>query len=74
MVVTDFKRRGTTVASLIEVHVLGHAWSGGAAGQRFSDPLGPDASRLVWAFAARQFRLSHSRDRRADIGVVAIPA
>ena len=59
MTVTDFKRRGQTVATLCLVDGLGHAWSGGAASQRFSDAAGPDASRMVWAFAARQFeRLS----------------
>ena len=47
---------GRTVATLVEVAGLGHAWSGGAAGQPFSDPKGPDASRLLWAFAAREFR------------------
>jgi poly(hydroxyalkanoate) depolymerase family esterase len=56
MTVTDFKRRGSTVATLVEVARLGHAWSGGAAKQPFSDGQGPDASRMVWAFAARQFR------------------
>ena len=56
MLVTDFTHRGTLVASLVQVAKLGHAWSGGAAGQPFSDALGPDASRMVWAFAARQFR------------------
>ena len=56
MTVTDFKRRGAIAATLVEVAGLGHAWSGGATGQAFSDPRGPDASRLVWAFAARQFR------------------
>lgn len=55
MTVTDFKRRGSTVATLVEVGELGHAWSGGAARQPYSDGLGPDASRMVWAFAARQF-------------------
>jgi poly(hydroxyalkanoate) depolymerase family esterase len=54
--VTDFKRRGRTVATLVEVATLGHAWSGGAAKQAFSDGLGPDASRMVWSFAQRQFR------------------
>jgi poly(3-hydroxybutyrate) depolymerase len=34
---------------------LGHAWSGGAASQAYSDPKGPDASRMIWTFAARQF-------------------
>jgi hypothetical protein len=56
MLVTDFTHRGKLVASLVQVAKLGHAWSGGAAGQPFSDALGPDASRMVWAFAARQFR------------------
>jgi len=56
MRVTDFKRKGSTVATLVEVLRLAHAWSGGAARTPFSDPSGPDASRMVWAFAARQFR------------------
>jgi poly(hydroxyalkanoate) depolymerase family esterase len=56
MTVTDFKRSGHLVATLVEVAHLGHAWSGGAARQPFSDGKGPDASRMVWAFAARQFR------------------
>ena len=56
MQVTDFKRRGRTVATLVAVEGLAHAWSGGAAGQPFSDGQGPDASRMAWAFAARQFR------------------
>ena len=57
MTVTDFKRRGSTVATLVEVEELGHAWSGGAAKQSFSDGQGPDASRMVWAFAAKHFRV-----------------
>ena len=55
MAVTDFKQRGRTAATLVEVQGLGHAWSGGAASQPFSDSHGPDASRMVWAFAAKQF-------------------
>ena len=55
MTVTDFKRSGTTVATLVEVRSLGHAWSGGAARHPFSDGRGPDASRMVWAFAAKHF-------------------
>jgi poly(hydroxyalkanoate) depolymerase family esterase len=54
--VTDFKLRSNTVATLVEVHNLGHAWSGGAASQAYSDGQGPDASRMMWAFAAKQFR------------------
>ena len=54
--VTDFRRRGATVATLMEVASLGHAWSGGTAGQAFSDALGPDASRMAWRFAQKQFR------------------
>ena len=57
MSVTDFKRKGSTVATLVAVQGLAHAWSGGAASQAFSDGQGPDASGMAWAFAARQFRL-----------------
>lgn len=53
---TDFKCGARTVATMVEVGSLGHAWSGGAGSAAFSDALGPDASRMVWAFAARQFR------------------
>jgi poly(3-hydroxybutyrate) depolymerase len=55
MTVTDFKHRGQQVARLVEVTGLGHAWSGGAANQPFSDADGPDASRMAWAFAMKQF-------------------
>jgi len=57
MTVTDFKQRGRLAATLCEIDGLGHAWSGGAAGQPFSDASGPDASRMIWAFARRQFGL-----------------
>ena len=56
MNVTDFKHKGRTVATLADVERLGHAWSGGAAKAPFSDAQGPDASRMIWAFAAKQFR------------------
>lgn len=56
MAVTEFKRRGSTVATLVAVSRLAHAWSGGLASKPFSDGQGPDASRMVWSFAARQFR------------------
>jgi poly(hydroxyalkanoate) depolymerase family esterase len=59
MTVIDYKLGCTTVASLVEIARLGHAWSGGAAGQLFSDPSGPDASRLLWAFVAQQFKRWH---------------
>ena len=55
MSVTDFKRQGSVCVSLCEVQGLGHAWSGGAASQSHTDPLGPDASRLICAFVARVF-------------------
>ena len=56
MSVTEYKRQGSTVATLVTVSRLAHAWSGGLASKPFSDGQGPDASRMVWAFAARQFR------------------
>lgn len=59
MRVTQYKRSREVVATLVEVDRLGHAWSGGAARQRFSDANGPDASRMVWRFVARQFDNPH---------------
>lgn len=56
MSITDFKRHGSTVATLVAVDRLSHAWSGGAASQAFSDGQGPDASRMAWSFAAKQFQ------------------
>jgi hypothetical protein len=56
MAVTDFRQGRHTVAQLVEVGRLGHAWSGGAAGKPFSHSSGPDASRLAWSFMAKQLR------------------
>jgi poly(hydroxyalkanoate) depolymerase family esterase len=53
--ITDYRTGGRLVATLCEVNGLGHAWSGGAAGRAYSDPKGPDASRMIWAFVAKQF-------------------
>ncbi|MEO8118869.1 MAG: PHB depolymerase family esterase [Rhodoferax sp.] len=53
--ITDFKTRGRLVATLCTVNGLGHAWSGGAPSWTYSDPKGPDASRMIWAFVAKQF-------------------
>ncbi len=55
MHITDYRVRRRTVATLVEIPKLGHAWSGGPASQAYSDPQGPDASRLIWAFVQRQF-------------------
>lgn len=59
--VRDWKVGRRVVASLAEVTGLGHAWSGGSAAQSFSDPAGPDASRMVWAFSEREFKRREAR-------------
>lgn len=58
--VTDFKCKRSLVATLVQVSQLAHAWSGGAAKLAYSDQHGPDASRMVWRFAARQFDMQHA--------------
>jgi poly(hydroxyalkanoate) depolymerase family esterase len=50
----DWRVGKQVVATLAEVAGLGHAWSGGVATQAHVDPAGPDASRMVWAFAQRE--------------------
>lgn len=53
--ITDYVAHNRLVASLCMVSGLGHAWSGGARGHAYSDAKGPDASRMIWAFAVKQF-------------------
>jgi poly(hydroxyalkanoate) depolymerase family esterase len=55
--ITDYKVGSSTKATLVKIETLGHAWSGGAANQSYSDGKGPDASRMLWAFVAKQFAL-----------------
>ena len=52
---TEFRARGQVQVALREIEGLGHAWSGGAPRVPYSDPTGPDATALVWAFMERQF-------------------
>lgn len=49
---------GRVAVTLCEIAGLGHAWSGGAASQAWSDAAGPDASRMVWAFVMKNFTSS----------------
>lgn len=44
-----------------EVFGLDHAWSGGDGSMRFSEGLGPDASKLMWDFFSRHQRVVGSR-------------
>jgi poly(hydroxyalkanoate) depolymerase family esterase len=53
--ITDHRAGGRIVATLCVVEGLGHAWSGGAANRSYSDPSGPDATRMIWRFCAREF-------------------
>lgn len=53
--ITDYRKGGRLIATFCVVERLGHAWSGGAPGRPYSDPKGPDASRIIWSFVARQF-------------------
>ena len=53
--ITDHRAGGRIVATLCVVEGLGHAWSGGAANLTYSDPSGPDATRMIWRLCAREF-------------------
>ena len=55
-----YTARGRKVLEYWLVDGLGHAWSGGRKDGSFSDPRGPRATTLMWAF----FRL-HALDRRS---------
>lgn len=65
--ITDYRKGGRLIATLCAIDELGHAWSGGAAGHPYSDPKGPDASRMIWSFAAGQFARSADNQFSVDI-------
>lgn len=44
---------GNARVESVRVQGLGHAWSGGAEGEPWSEPAGPDASALAWRFLRR---------------------
>ncbi len=43
---------GVVVMAFYAIDAMRHAWPGGAPDRPFSDPEGPDASRLIWEFFA----------------------
>ena len=45
---------GDTRSRLVMVGGLGHEWSGGAPGHKYSAPNGPKANELIWRFFSRQ--------------------
>jgi poly(hydroxyalkanoate) depolymerase family esterase len=47
---------GGTMLELYVVAGLAHAWSGGSTAGTFTDPNGPDATALMWAFFAKHGR------------------
>ncbi|MBA4536700.1 PHB depolymerase family esterase [Bacillus aquiflavi] len=43
-------RDGKVLMKKVFVEGMGHAWSGGSAQGSYTDPQGPDASRMMWEF------------------------
>ncbi|MBN3787000.1 PHB depolymerase family esterase [Burkholderia sp. Ac-20353] len=48
--VCDYQRDGESVVRLCHVKGLDHAWAGGDEAVPFHSALGPDASKMIWAF------------------------
>jgi hypothetical protein len=63
------KANGASVIEYYVVDGLGHAWSGGKMGASYSDPRGPDATSLMWAF----FK-GRTRTAPFDVPPVVLPA
>lgn len=65
MTITDYREGERTLARLIRVAELGHAWSGGDAALPYNDPHPPDATGLLGEFVIEQIRIQRaSRSRR----------
>jgi poly(hydroxyalkanoate) depolymerase family esterase len=62
-----YTARGRRVLEYWVVDGLGHAWSGGRAGGSFSDPAGPRAATIMWAFFRAQ-RLDRAEPGRRAAG------
>ncbi len=58
MQVTDWMAGKRLAVTLCEVRGLGHAWSGGRAGHSHADSRGPDASRMLYAFVRRGWKIA----------------
>ena len=50
MDVLDWQSGARPYLRLVKVEGLRHAWSGGAPGQAFADPAGPDALKIALRF------------------------
>jgi poly(3-hydroxybutyrate) depolymerase len=48
--ISDWKLAARPYVRLVRITGLGHAWSGGARNQAFSDPTGPDALKIALRF------------------------
>ena len=48
--ISDWKLHARPYVRLVRIAELGHAWSGGAPKQAFSDPSGPDALKIAMRF------------------------
>jgi poly(hydroxyalkanoate) depolymerase family esterase len=62
-VIQEHVVRGRVIIVRIMVEGLGHAWSGGDARYPFNDPVGPDATSIIWRFlSAHRRETSPGRD------------
>jgi poly(hydroxyalkanoate) depolymerase family esterase len=52
----EYFLNGKPVLKICEILNLEHAWSGGDCTIRFNECKGPDASRMMWSFFAKQRR------------------
>lgn len=50
---TVTRYRGQSDVEFWSIEGMGHAWSGGPAGERFADPRGPDATSIMLKFFER---------------------
>jgi len=56
MRIDDYRLADRAIVRKVLIDGLAHAWSGGDARQKYYDPAGPDATRMIWEFLSAHRR------------------
>jgi poly(hydroxyalkanoate) depolymerase family esterase len=70
--ISNYVYKGQVLWQKYTIDTLGHAWSGGstAAPATFTDPGGPDASRIMWNFFAKHPKVTITSSSQGNDDII----